>query len=291
MMITEKAYAKLNISLDVTGKRPDGYHEMLTVMQTVSLCDEVTVELCDAAQSTAESNLHFIPNDERNLAVKAANAFFAAADMPGAAARITLNKVIPVCAGMGGGSSDAAAVLRALNKLTGFPLDGDALRRAASQVGSDVAFCVSGGTCLGAGRGDELVRLAPMPDCGFVICKPEFSISTPELFRGLDAVKLRCHPDTRGVCAAIGAGDLLGVAHRMYNIFEDVPDRRMSSIARIKGDILDTGALGAVMTGTGSAVFGIFNDFCSAEKAAERLSAKYKCFAAQTVGELRQEEL
>lgn len=291
MKTSEKAYAKLNISLDVTGRMPDGYHDMLMVMQTVSLCDEVTVELVNAEHSSAESNLHFIPNDDRNLAVKAANAFFEAAHMENAAAHITLDKVIPVCAGMGGGSSDAAAVLRALNRLTGFPMSTDELRAIASRVGSDVAFCVSGGTCLASGRGDELSRLSPMPDCGFVICKPEFSISTPELFRGLDSVKLRCHPDTRGICSAIENGDLEGIAHRMYNVFEDVPDRRMTGIARIKSDILDTGALGAVMTGTGSAVFGVFPDMHAAENAASLLCGKYNCFAAVTVGELRQEEL
>ena len=286
MKTAEKAYAKLNISLDVTGKRSDGFHDMLMVMQTVTLCDEVTVELTDGTHSTAETNLHFIPNDDRNLAVKAANAFFEAAGISGKAAHITINKVIPVCAGMGGGSSDAAAVLRALNRLTGAGMSADTLRSIASRIGSDVAFCVSGGTFLAAGRGDELTRLTPMPDCGFVICKPEFSISTPELFRGLDSVKLRCHPDTKGIRAAVEKGDIEGIAHRMYNVFEDVPDRRMAGIKRIKSDILDAGALGAVMTGTGSAVFGVFADIRAAEKAAELLGKKYHCFAAATVGEL-----
>lgn len=277
--VTEKAYAKLNISLDVTGRRPDGFHDMLMVMQTVSMCDEVTVELHDG-ESYAESNLHFIPGDERNLAVRSAAAFFEAGGIKGVGAHIKLTKNIPVCAGMGGGSADAAAVLRALNRLTGEKFSTEELETIAASVGSDVAFCVSGGTCLASGRGEKLIKLPPMPDCGIVITKPEFSISTPELFRKLDSVKLRCHPDTDGLIAAINNGDLHGVALRMYNVFEDVPDRRMKSIAAIKSRILDTGALGAVMTGTGSAVFGVFESMDDAKAAAAKLSGEFDCCTA-----------
>lgn len=277
--VTEKAYAKLNISLDVTGRRPDGFHDMLMVMQTVSMCDEVTVELHDG-ESYAESNLHFIPGDERNLAVRSATAFFEAGGIKGVGAHIKLAKNIPVCAGMGGGSADAAAVLRALNRLTGEKFSTEELETIAASVGSDVAFCVSGGTCLASGRGEKLIKLPPMPDCGIVITKPEFSISTPELFRKLDSVKLRCHPDTDGLIAAINNGDLHGVALRMYNVFEDVPDRRMKSIAAIKSRILDTGALGAVMTGTGSAVFGVFESMDDAKAAAAKLSGEFDCCTA-----------
>lgn len=274
--VTENAYAKLNISLDVTGKRPDGFHDMLMVMQTISLCDEVTVTLCDG-ESFAETNLHFIPGDERNLAVKAASAFFKASGMDGVGAHIKLFKNIPVGAGMAGGSSDAAAVIRALNRLTGEKMSPRELEAIAAGVGSDVAFCISGGTCLASGRGEELKRLPMMPDCGIVVTKPEFSISTPELFKKLDSVKLRCHPDTDGLCEAIKRGDLLGVSRRMYNVFEDVPDRRMKTIASIKSRILDTGALGSVMTGTGSAVFGVFESEKAAGDAVFELAPEFDC--------------
>ena len=275
-IITEKAYAKINISLDVTGRRDDGYHDMLMVMQTVTLCDDVTVELTDEENSSASCNLHFIPCDERNLAVKAANMFFEKSGIKGAA-KITLDKRVPVGAGMAGGSSDAAAVLRALNTLCGKPFDRAGLEALAAEVGSDVAFCISGGTALASGRGEILSPLPPMPDCYIVISKPDFSISTPELFRKLDSVKLRCHPDTSGILAALDERDLLKLARRMYNVFEDVPDRRFSTITQIKSRLLDYGALGAVMTGTGSAVFGIFSELSSAEKAAEELSKSYRC--------------
>ena len=274
--ITEKAYAKINISLDVTGKREDGYHEMLMVMQTVTLCDDVTVELTDGEKSSASCNLHFIPCDERNLAVRAANMFFEKLGRKGAA-KITLDKQIPVGAGMAGGSTDAAAVLRALNSLCGKPFDRAGLEALAAEVGSDVAFCVSGGTMLASGRGEVLKALPPMPDCYLVISKPDFSISTPELFKKLDSVKLRCHPDTAGILEALDERNLLKLARRMYNVFEDVPDRRFSTIAEIKSSLLDHGALGAVMTGTGSAVFGIFSDLDSAENAAAELKKSYRC--------------
>lgn len=275
--IDEKAYAKINISLDVTARRPDGYHDMLMVMQTVSLCDDIRVTLTPEKPSRAECNLRFVPSDSRNLAVRAADVFFAEAGIENMGAHIKMQKHIPVGAGMAGGSSDAAAVLRALDKLCGTALGGERLEQIAAKIGSDVAFCVAGGTQLASGRGEVLSPLPPLPDCTLVICKPDFSVSTPELFRKLDSVKLRCHPDTQGIVELLREGDLPKVARRMYNVFEDVPDRRHNEIAAIKGQMLDAGALGSVMTGTGSAVFGIFADPADAEKCAKALRRDYRC--------------
>ena len=274
MTIREKAWAKLNISLDVTGTRSDGYHEMLMVMQSVSLCDELT--LTPGGEGVrAQSNLRYVPNDERNLAVRAAKRFFEAVGTPERGLEIRLRKNIPVGSGMGGGSSDAAAVLRALNRAEGCPLDSEALMALAGEIGSDVAFCLRGGTMLATGRGEKLEPLPPMPPCRFVIVKPSFSISTPELFRRLDAAPLRVHPDTAGLLAALEAGDLPMLCRRMYNVFEDVDDRRLRSVRQIKGELLDGGALGAVMTGTGSAVFGVFADAEAAERCCEALKKEY----------------
>lgn len=275
--VEEKAYAKINISLDVGAKRPDGYHDMLMVMQTVTLCDDVTVTLTPGAPSRSESNLRFVPNDERNLAVRAANTFFAEAGIEDMGAHIKMKKRIQVGAGMAGGSTDAAAVLRALNVLCGTGYDAKHLEAIATRIGSDVAFCVRGGTQLASGRGEVLTPLPPLPDCRVVICKPDFSISTPELFRKLDSVKLRCHPDTQGIIDLLHVGDLPKIARRMYNVFEDVPDRRMAQISEIKGRMLDFGALGAVMTGTGSAVFGLFDDDAAADNALRGLRKTYRC--------------
>ncbi len=284
---TEKAYAKINISLDVTGKRADGYHDMLMVMQTVTLCDELELELVENKPSFAECNLHFVPCDERNLAVRAANMFFERAGIDGVGAKIKMNKLIPVGAGMAGGSSDAAAVIRALNRLFDKPLSAAELEQLAADIGSDVAFCVRGGTQLASGRGEVLSELPPLCDCYTVICKPDFSTSTPELFKKLDSVKLRCHPDTQGIISALEIGDLCGIARRMYNVFEDVPDRKRSTITEIKSTLLDCGALGAIMTGTGSAVFGLFDSQQAALTAAQTLRKEYRfCFVAKNMPRL-----
>ena len=285
--VREKAYAKLNISLDVTARRGDGYHDMLMIMQTVSLCDEITIEPDEGGEVSALTGLPYVPGDRRNLAVRAALQFLELVGDEGRGMKITMRKAVPVGAGMAGGSADAAAVLRALNRAYGEPFGTEALCAAGESVSSDVAFCLRGGTALASGRGERLTPLPALPPCRFVIVKPDFSISTPELFRKLDSVKLSCHPDTEGLLAAIGNGDLDGMCRRMYNVFEDVPDRRMRSIRAAKGALLDCGALGALMTGTGSAVFGVFRDAKSAEAARETLRGEYRfCRTAESVGPL-----
>ncbi len=274
--IKEKAFAKLNISLDVLSKRNDGYHDLMMVMQTVSLYDEVLITPVESNAISAVSNVGFIPGDERNLAVRAARVFFAETSIPEEGMHIRIAKNIPVGAGLAGGSADAGAVLRALNRAYGWPLDRYGLIAAAEKVGSDVAFCTVGGTMLAEGRGERLTPLHPMPDCVYVIVMPDFSISTPELFRKIDGRKLRCHPDTSGIITALETDDLTGVCRRMYNVFEDVGDRRMRTVAEIKNRLLDGGALGSVMTGTGSAVFGVFADEKAASVTADALKKEYR---------------
>ena len=284
--IEEKAYGKLNLSLDVTEKRPDGYHEMVMLMQTVSLCDELTLRF-EGAGVTARSNLRYVPNDERNLAVRAARRYLDAVGESERALRIDLKKRIPVGAGMGGGSADAAAVLRALDRYYGARLGRERLIELAAEIGSDVAFCLVGGTMLATGRGEELRPLRALPACRFVIVKPSFAVSTPELFRKLDSTPLRIHPDTAGLLKALDEGKLPELCRRMYNVFEDVDDRRLSTVREIKGKLLDGGALGAVMTGTGSAVFGIFDDNAAAEACCADLGRDIPfAVTAEAVGQL-----
>lgn len=281
------AYAKLNISLDVCGKREDGYHDMLMVMQTVSLCDTLELRPTGDGGIRATCNLPYVPGDERNLAVRAAKEYLAAVGAEGQGLRIHVNKKIPVGAGMAGGSTDAAAVLRALNAAFHAALTREELLELAARIGSDVAFCLEGGTMLASGRGELLSPLPSLPDCTFVIGKPEFSVSTPELFRKLDQVRLRRHPDTAGILAALESGSLPDIARRMYNVFEDVDDRRLRTVSRLKSRLLDCGALGAVMTGTGSAVFGIFDQPAAAEEAAAKLKKEFRfCTVASPVGTL-----
>ncbi len=286
MTVYEKAFAKINISLDVTGKRPDGYHDMVMPMQTLSLCDELTLRL-EGSGIRARSNLRYVPSDDRNLAVRAAKRYLSEIGKPDQGMQIELRKKIPVGSGMGGGSADAAAVLRALNRAYGEALSREQLTALAGEIGSDVAFCLIGGTMLATGRGEVLRPLPPLPPCRIVIVKPGFSISTPELFQKLDRTPIRCHPDTDGLIAAMRQGDLSGVCRRLYNVFEDVDDRRMRTIRQIKGGLLDGGALGAVMTGTGSAVFGLFADDAAAESCCGRMKKEYGfACTAEAVGEL-----
>ena len=288
--VTEKAYAKLNISLDVTARRDDGYHDMLMIMQTVSLCDELTITTDRDGLVHALTSLPYVPGDRRNLAVRAALKFLELVGDEERGMKIAMRKSIPVGAGMAGGSADAAAVLRALNRAYGAPFTTEELCAAGETVGSDVAFCLRGGTALASGRGEILQPLPPLPPCCFVICKPDFSISTPELFQKLDGAKLCCHPDTEGLLAALKAQDLDALCRRMYNVFEDVPDRRMRTIRAAKGALLDCGALGALMTGTGSAVFGVFRDRKTADTARAALAGEYRfCCTAEAVGSLLQD--
>lgn len=270
-IIDEKAYAKLNISLDVADKRDDGYHNMVMVMQSISLCDDIHIELNESGRVSARSNFRFIPDDERNLAVKAAKIFFAKRGDAKTGAVISIKKHIPVGSGMGGGSADAAAVLRALNRAFDRPYSPEELAAIGAEVGSDVPFCVIGGTAFVRGRGEIVTPLPPFPKCKFVVCKPSFSVSTPELFKKLDKIPNRRHPDTAGIIEALKVNELDKISRRMYNVFEEVNDRRFRRVSEIKSVLLDHGALGAVMTGTGSAVFGVFDSASKAENACTEL--------------------
>ena len=277
--ITLEAPAKLNLSLDVTGKLPDGYHAMKMIMSSVALADEVSLRLTADGSVSAVSGLSYIPSDGRNLACRAARLFLDHIGEGSAGAEIRLTKRIPVGAGMAGGSTDAAAVLLGLNELTGAKLDTDTLCGLGASLGSDVPYCIRGGTVLAEGRGDVFSPLPPMPECSIVICKPPFPISTPKLFARLNWRKIRCRPDTAALIAALENGDLPRLARRMYNVFEDVLPPQCREVLCIKSRLLESGALGAVMTGTGSAVFGLFNDPDRATAAYKALAGDYKeCF-------------
>ena len=274
--VNERSRAKLNLSLDVLSRREDGYHDLKMVMCSVDFGDEVAVTLRSDGKIRCESNLPWLPRDSRNLAVRAVNVFFEALGEKNPGADLKLVKRIPVGAGMAGGSANAASVLRALNRLTGDRLNPAELRRIGLAVGSDVPYCIAGGNALAEGRGEILTPLPAMPECTVVICKPSFSVSTPELFGRIDSHPTRTHPDTGGLISAMERKDLNGVARRMYNVFEDVLPRGSREILAIRGELLDRGALGAVMTGTGSAVFGLFDDPARAESALNSFLGRYR---------------
>ena len=280
-----QACAKLNLTLDVLGKRPDGYHDLRMIMQSIDLSDRLTLEENGGAGLRVRTNLHFLPNNEKNLAAQAALRYWEARGLPSRGLDIIIDKHIPVCAGMAGGSSDAAAVLRALNAMEREPLSPVRLAEVGERVGSDVPYCVLGGTALAEGRGEILTPLPSLPQCWVALCKPEFSISTPALFARIDSVRLRCRPDTQGALAALEAGDLAGVARRMYNVFEDaLPDHRRTRVNDVKNLLIQSGALGASMSGTGPTVFGLFDSEDCAHQARERLlDLGGEVFLARTV--------
>ena len=270
------ANAKINLTLDILRKREDGYHDLQMVMQSVTLADALTVTPGQGAEGQAVSDLHFLPTGDKNLAQAAAAAFRGALGM-GGEVDVTIQKNVPVCAGLAGGSADAAAVLHAMNRLTGAGLAPAELAKIGERVGSDVPFCVLGGTALAEGRGEQLTALSPLPPCHIVSCKPPFSISTPQLFSRVKVRKIVRRPDTDGVIAALRDGDLPGVARRMYNVFEDVLEpRRYAEISAIKASLIDCGALGASMSGSGPSVFGLFEDLDSAQAACARLKETYR---------------
>lgn len=273
--VSLQAQAKINLSLDILGKRADGYHEVRTVMVTVPLCDDVTVSL-DGDDIKIIVDRPYIPADRRNIAWKAAEAFLHSVGSDNGVS-IYIKKRIPVQAGMGGGSADGAAVLKGLNELMGGPLSTEELLSLAAGIGSDVPFCAVGGSALGTGRGEKLEYLPDIPKCSIVVVKPAFSVSTPELYSKIDSIALRYHPDTDGMLEAIRNNDLNGIAHRCFNVFEEALDtRNRNTVDEIKGTLLAGGALGAAMTGSGSAVFGLFSDDDLAQETAAELKNSFR---------------
>ena len=232
----QAAPAKVNLALDILGRRPDGYHEMRMVMQTVSLCDAVTLE--EAGEGFALFAQGLVLPQRKTLEQRAAEAFFAAIGRPRPSLRVTLEKKTPAYAGLGGGSADVAALLRLLRERYAPAMPREALEAVGGQIGSDMPFCVRGGTALAEGRGDLLTDLPPLPDCRFVICKPDFDLPTGPMFARLRFDKSLPHPDVDGMSAALKQGDLAGAAGRVGNVFETVlepPERR--EIQQIKEEI------------------------------------------------------
>ena len=257
----EGAFAKLNLTLDVLGKREDGYHDLQSVMQTISVRDDIEIDIGTGRPWCLKCDKEGIPCDERNLAWKAAQVYFDAMKKDPDGIEIRITKRIPSEAGMGGGSADAAAVLRALNRHYGEPLSVGALAELGAQVGSDVPFCVVCGTAMVEGRGEKLRKLPDMPDCIFVICKPDFSVSTPELYKKIDRCTIGKRPDNQAMESALLAGDLEKVCQNIYNVFDPVVTADHAELNYIKSLLHQYGAAAYQMTGSGSAVFAIVSEF------------------------------
>ena len=269
----EDAPAKVNLALDILRRRPDGYHDLYMIMQSVSLCDTVTVE--EQSDGFTLETDGFALSSGKSMEERAAQAFFAAIGetMPGL--RVTLEKRIPAYAGLGGGSSDVAALLRLLRKAYCPSMDAAELARIGLSISSDAPFCIRGGAALAEGRGEILTPLPPLPDAHIVLCKPPFGIPTPMLFQRADSIQIRRRPDVDGLADALRRGDLRGAASKTGNVFEEVLTPEYAEVFAIKRRLLELGAESAVMSGSGPTVCGIFRDADAAHTAADALRTDY----------------
>lgn len=255
--ISLKALAKINLGLDVLGKREDGYHEVRMVMQTIHLYDRVEIKKTRSPHIHVETNLYYLPVNEDNLVYRAAKLMKDEFQIK-EGVRIVLQKFIPVAAGLAGGSSDAAAVLVGMNRIFNLGLKQNKLMELGLKIGADVPFCIMRGTALAEGIGEKLTALPPMPKCPVLIAKPAISVSTKAVYEGLKLYDGMEHPDIDGVIEGIQQKDLKGVASHMGNILETVTIPMYPVIEDIKKLMLENGALNAMMSGSGPTVFGLF---------------------------------
>ena len=274
MKLTELAPAKLNLTLEVGEKRSDGYHEVQSVMSCAALYDEVALESGTGSGISMTCDCPGLPLDDTNLCLRAAKLFFKKTGIPCDGLHIELSKRIPMQSGLGGGSADAAAVLRGLRKLYRPEMMIKDLERMAAELGSDVPFCVRSVTAMVRGRGEQLLKLPKLPLCWFVICKPEFSFSTAEMYAKLDEIEPVSSIDTLGLIKALEYQDMQEISDRLGNCFEGVLEER-SEIFAIKNRLLALGARNACMSGSGSAVYGLFTQEDEAKAAAAELQKAY----------------
>lgn len=269
MKISIKAHAKINLMLDIINRRNDGYHDLFMIMQSISIYDKVTVKTNNSNSIKIKCNIDDIPLDERNIAWKAANAFFEATNKKNKGIEIDIEKRIPHAAGMAGGSADGAAVLVALNELYKTNLSKDDLCKIGVKIGADVPFCITGGTLLAQGIGDVLHKVKSLRKCYIVIAKPDFDVNTGNAYSQFDTFGKTHTPDKFGMLCAMQSRDLYQICSKMENVFEqfiEVPNR-----ISIKEAMRKNGAIGVCMSGSGPTVFGIFEDKKNAEMAAQDL--------------------
>lgn len=268
-IITRNAYAKINLALDVARRLPNGYHEVRMIMQTVDICDVLTFSKADKGITLKVDNIE-LPTDGNNLICKAAKLLLETAGVSGGV-DITLEKHIPIAAGMAGGSTDAAATLLAVNELYELGFGVEALKEVGVKIGADVPYCIEGGTALAEGIGEVLSPLVAPPDCYLVVAKPDINVSTKFVYENLRANELKKHPDVDGMIGDLRAGDLCGIAEKLGNVLETVTIPAYPIIEDIKDTLKEHGALNALMSGSGPTVFGLFKEKDKAELAAEKV--------------------
>ena len=271
-----QAFAKINIGLDVLGKREDGYHEVRMIMQTIRMYDQLDMRKSVEPGIHLTTNKKYIPVDENNLVWRAAKLMMDTCGIIEGVS-IHLHKVIPVAAGMAGGSSDAAATLVGMNRLFHCGLSKEKLMELGVQIGADVPYCVLRGTALAEGIGEKLTVLPPMPDCWILIGKPGISVSTKYVYTTLDLNTDTVHPDIDGMKKALEDGNLYGITERMGNVLQDVTIPAYPEVERIKEQMKTLGAVNAMMSGSGPTVFGIFDNEEKAQEACQKLWESGSC--------------
>ncbi len=275
MKVKVQAPAKINLTLDIIGRRPDGYHDVLMVMQTIDLYDRVTVSTDNSGLISVNCDYPGVPCDDSNIAVKAAHLFFEYSRLDNPGISITIDKEIPTRAGMAGGSADGAAVIIALNKLFNTYLPPKTMQELAARLGADVPFCIQGGTVRASDTGVQMHKIPALPDCHIVVCKPSVSVSTAEAYALCDKKKFTHPPFTQEMVKALYQRDMFMITSSLYNDFEVALD--LPEVKEIKRIMYKSKARGALMTGSGSAVFGIFSSRRRAEACAEALKRDYPC--------------
>lgn len=271
-----KAFGKINLALDVIGRREDGYHLVRMIMQTVEVHDDVFIEKTSDGKVTMTTNDSSLPVDDENLCIKAAKLLkeeFGFSE----GVSIHLDKYIPVAAGMAGGSTDAAAVLKGVNELFALGLSNKDLMERGLKLGADIPYCIMGGTALSEGIGEELTEISPMPKVPILIAKPPVNVSTGKVYGALDAKTDYEHPDIDGMIRAIEAKDVKTICEKMGNVLADVTMPMVPEVGRIRDIMLESDAVGAMMTGSGPTVFGIFDSDEKMEACRARLEELNIC--------------
>lgn len=274
------SYAKVNLTLDVLNKRDDGYHNVKMIMQQCGLCDNITLRKTDCGIMLS-TNLAFLPTDRRNIAYKAAMLFFEFTNI-NTGVDIHIVKHIPVAAGLAGGSGNGAAVLVGLNMLYDTNLSTQTLMNLGKTLGADIPYCIVGGTMLAEGIGEILTPLTPLPRTAIVIVKPPISVSTAGIYAQIDSDNTFGHPNTDAAIDALNHRNVRAVAQNMSNLMENVTALQHPIIGDIKSKLMAAGAFGAVMSGSGPSVFGLFRDFATAKKASTQFNGKYFVYAGWT---------
>lgn len=267
-----KAYAKINLALDVVRRREDGYHDVRMIMQTIRLFDRLSLRIISGNEIRISTNLPYLPSNEDNLVYRAIDIIRSHYGIKDGIEAV-LEKHIPVAAGLAGGSSDAAAALVGMNQLFGLGINQSKLMEYGVSLGADIPFCIMRGTALSEGIGEVLTPLPPIPDCWILLVKPTFSMSTKYVYQNLKLDDQTFHPAIDDMVTAIRESDLPGITSRMGNVLESAVGNRLSDITALKNSMLELGAEASLMSGSGSTVFGIFTDKDRASQALSRLSA------------------